>query len=84
VRAGGQRRVPHDGLGVGVPVVRVGEDGAMIDQVTKAAFPETVGPARQQVSPEPVHGDLQDQTRRFRRGMRRREQAQQACHEHPT
>jgi hypothetical protein len=63
MRAGRERRVPDDGLGVGVRVMGIAIDDAVLPQVTKAAVPEPIVITRGQVAAQLVDRDLQDQFR---------------------
>ena len=57
-----------DGLGVGVPVMGVLEDGALLVQVAEAALAEAIVDAARQVAAQLVDGDLKDQ-KRWVRGL---------------
>jgi hypothetical protein len=76
VRAGRERRMADDGLRVGVRVVRIAVDDALLPEVAEAAFAETIVVTRRQVAAQLVDRDLQDQLRRILRvgGAERGEQ----------
>ena len=61
--AGSERGVAHDRLRIGVRVVRVPKDDAVLPEVTESPFAKPVVVACRKVTPELVDRDLQDQFR---------------------
>mgnify|MGYP006291697823 CR=1 FL=1 len=64
VRAGGQRRMPHHGFGIGVAVMGVLVDNAVFVKVSEAAFSQTVIDRPRHVPPELIDCNLKNQFRR--------------------
>ena len=74
MRAGRERRMPDNGLGVGVAMVRIAVHDARLPQVAEAAFAQAIVVAGRQVSPQLVDCDLQNEFRLVAGKYRRRKQ----------
>ena len=53
-----KRRMANDGLGIGMAVLRVCEDHALLQQVAESALAEPVTVTVQQITPKAIYGDL--------------------------
>jgi hypothetical protein len=61
--AGGQRGVSNNGLGVGMGIVRIGKNHALVYKHPESAFAKDVRIAVEQISTQCIHSDLEYQSR---------------------
>ena len=85
MRPGRQRRMADDGLGVGMSMMGVEIDNALIEKIAKAAVAHAIEVTRDKIAAQLIHGDLENKLRRrlggkCRNDAGKRKHRAEGCH----